>query len=106
MANKPTIVQIRESLIRQLEERGGNVAHFAGLIEDYIFLDTMERRMQADVKKRGVVYSAMSANKGITIEKENPSVKSAVNYNKQKLSILDKLGLTVDNAAADNYDEL
>lgn len=88
-----TAKQIRQSLISQLTAKGGNVNHFADLIEDYIFFWSCEKKMKADIKKNGIKYSRSSA-KGTDIEVENPAVKSAVMYNKQMLQILDKLALT------------
>jgi phage terminase small subunit len=97
--------KIKESLIKQLEEKGANVEHFLGLVEDYIWYFNQEKNMQKDVKKRGYTYNSISAS-GKEYEKENPSVKNAVMYNKQKLAILKELGLTTENVISDDEDEL
>lgn len=97
--------KIKESLIKQLEEKSANVEHFLGLVEDYIWYFNQEKAMQKDVKNRGHTYSAISAS-GKVYEKENPSVKNAVMYNKQKLAILKELGLTTENCISDDEDEL
>lgn len=97
--------KIKVSLIKQLEEKNANVEHFLGLIDDYIWYFNQEKDMQKDIKKRGRTYKGMSAS-GYEIEKENPSVKNAVTYNKQKLAILKQLELTTDNVANDDDEEL
>lgn len=97
--------KIRDSLIKQIENKGANVEHFLGLIDDYIWYYNQEKAMQKDIKKRGRTYEGLSAS-GYKIEKENPSVKNAVIYNKQKLAILKELGLSTDNVISDDGDEL
>lgn len=90
-----TAEQVKQSLIRQLEDRGANVDHFIALIEDYIFYYKQEKRAQADVRKNGLTITARSAS-GNEYDKENPAVKAAALYNKQKLSILRELDLRTD----------
>lgn len=97
--------KIKDSLIKQLEEKGANVDHFLALIDDYIWYYNEEKAMQKDVKIRGKTYKTTSAS-GYEIEKENPSVKNAVTYNKQKLTILKELGLNTNNVTSDKDDEL
>lgn len=97
--------KIKESLIKQLEDKSANVEHFLGLIDDYIWYFNQEKLMQKDVKKRGYTYETISAS-GKEYEKENPSVKNAVLYNKQKLAILKELELTTENVVSDDEDEL
>lgn len=92
---KASLKAIKESLIAQLESAGKKVDFYSALVEDYIFYETQERKMQADTKKRGMTYQATSA-AGKTYEKDNPSVKNAFLYNKQKLQILKELGLSAD----------
>lgn len=60
--------------------------------------------MQIDIRKRGRTYTAVSA-AGKDYEKDNPSVKNALLYSKQMLTILDTLELsteTVVGGAGDN----
>lgn len=101
---KPTVKAIRASLLKQLEDSGGNVAHFISAVEDYCYYEQLERDMQKDVKKRGVTYETASA-QGKPIEKENPSVKGAYLYNKTKRDILKDMGLSVDKVIGEE-DEL
>ncbi|WP_300379625.1 P27 family phage terminase small subunit [Clostridium sp.] len=97
--------KIKESLIKQLEDKGANVEHFLSLIDDYLWYWTQEREMQKDVKARGRTYKSVSAS-GYECEKENPSVKNALMYNKQKLSLLKELALNTENVIMDDDNEL
>lgn len=97
--------KIKDSLIKQLKNKGANVEHFSGLIDDYIWLFKEVKEMKTDVKKRGRTFKTTSAS-GYEIEKENPSVKNIVVYNKQMLAILKELGLTTDNVGSDDDEEL
>ena len=96
---------IKESLIKQLENKNADVEHFLSLIDDYIWYFEQEKAMQKDIKIRGHSYKAKSAS-GYSIDKENPSVKNALMYNKQKLAIIKQLGLTIENTVSDTDDEL
>ena len=93
-------IEIKESLIKQLENKSANTDYFLALIDDYIFYLIEEQGMQEDVKKRGRSYKTKSAS-GFPIIKENESLKNALIFNKQKLAILKQLGLTIDNVVGD-----
>lgn len=86
---------IEESLIKQLEVKGANAAHFYDQINDYLQLYDVKKKLIKDIKTRGVSYETMSAS-GNKIIKQNQSVKDLIATNKQMLNILDKLGLTTD----------
>lgn len=97
---------IKDTLIEQLIKKDANIDHFSSLIDDYIWYWKEEKAMQKDIKDKGRTYIAISA-AGKEYEKDNPSVKNAVLYNKQKLAILKELGLTTDNIKAkDDYYDL
>ncbi len=100
-----TATSIKNSLIEQLREKGANIDHFSSLIDDYIWYWKEEKAMQKDIKIRGRTYITISA-AGKEYEKDNPSVKNSVLYNKQKLSILKELGLTTNNININKDDEL
>lgn len=89
-----TASDVRDSLRRQLQERGAETPHFLALIDDYMFYYQQEKKMQAAVKK-GLTVKAKSA-AGKEYDKENPAIKAAALYSKQKLAILRELGLTTD----------
>lgn len=85
--------EVEDSLRKQLKDRGADTAHFAALLDDYMFYYKQEKKMQAEVRKRGIMVKATSA-AGKEYEKENPAIKAAAMYNKQKLAILREMGLT------------
>lgn len=95
---------VRESLIEQLKEKGADVACFSDLIEDYMKLWNIKNKLVTDINKRGVVYEDVSS-VGITMKKNNPSVKEIVNVNRQMLSILEKLGISTEKCVASGDDD-
>ena len=99
-----TLNKIRRSLLEQLEKKGCKTPFFEGLVADYIYYEEQERAMKKDVEDRGATYTAISA-QGKVYDKDNPSVKAAVMYNKQKLAILKQMGLSVENVLTDDDDE-
>lgn len=102
--NIATATSIKKSLVEQLEKKGANIDHFSSLIDDYIWYYNQEKAMQKDIKQRGRTYMTISA-AGKEYEKDNPSVKNAVLYNKQKLAILKELQLTTNNVIGDDEDD-
>lgn len=96
---------IKASLIEQLERKGANVCVFSDLINDYIYYTKLEKEMQKDIKTKGLSYKAVSAT-GKEYIKDNPSVKNAIMYNKQRLDILAKLDLTTKSVEVECDDEL
>ncbi len=94
---------IEESLVKQLELKGADVAHFRGLINDYMQYYTIAQKMEADIRKNGLAYKAMSA-AGKEYMKDNPNVKLLPQYTRSMLTILKELGLTTD--APTGEDEL
>lgn len=91
----PSKTKIKESLIKQLEAKNANVAHFQDLIYDYLQLYDTKKMLQKDIKTRGVSYETLSAS-GVPIMKQNQSIKDLVAVEKQMLSILKEMGLTTD----------
>ena len=91
----PSRAKIRESLIRQLEVKNANVAHFMDLICDYMVLYDTKKALQKDIKKRGVSYETMSSS-GFPIIKQNQSFKDLVAVEKQMMAMLKEMGLTTD----------
>ena len=85
-----TARSVRESIELQLIERGADIALNKSLIDDYLFYYAMEKKMQSDVRKNGIIINAISST-GKAYQKENPAVKLAMLYNKQKLAILKQL---------------
>lgn len=91
----PSKVEIRKSLIRQLEVKKANVPHFYDLICDYLALYDTKKKLQKDIEVRGVSYKTTSAS-GYEIIKQNQSVKDLVAVQKQMTSMLREMGLTTD----------
>ncbi len=92
---------IRESLLRQLEEKDAKVPYAVSLIEDYVFLWNQKNKMQTDIRKHGMTIRAASS-VGKEYDKENPAVKMVLLYEKQMLQILEKLNITTDNTVDPN----
>lgn len=105
MIEKRKTMSIKNSLLKQLKGQGANVEHFISLINDYCWYESQEKTMQEDILTKGRMISSLSST-GLNIEKENPDVKYAMLYNKQKLSILKELGLTTKNVLSDEDDKL
>lgn len=103
MAKKST--KVRKSLIQQLEQKGATLAHFIGLVDDYCWYFEQVGIMKKDISERGTTYTAISS-VGKEYEKDNPNVKLLPTYTRQMLQILKDLGLTTDNVAQEDDDEL
>lgn len=106
MASRPkkaTAAAVRASLEQQLKDRGADVAVYQAQLDSYMFYFAMEKKMQADIKHRGMEIEATSA-QGKPYVKENPSVKAAALYNKQQLQILKELNLTTLNCRIPDAD--
>jgi len=105
LKNMKNAIEIKESLVKQLENKNANTDYFLALVDDYIWYFNQEKGMQEDVKIRGRSYKAKSAS-GFLIMKENESLKNALIFNKQKLAILKQLDLRIDNVVGDADDEM
>lgn len=101
----PSASAVKKSLIEQLTEHGADIELNRGLIDDYIFYFVQEKKMQADIKKNGIMIDAISA-QGKAYKRENPSVKLAMLYNKQKLAILKQLEIAPSTVIDSEDDEL
>lgn len=103
MSAKKSITKatVKASIIKQLEDKGADIEVYLGLVDDYLYYFVQEKLMQADVRKNGRTYKTKSA-QGVEIEKDNPNVKNAFLYNKQKLAILKELGIDPNSIPAAN----
>lgn len=101
--------EIKKSLEDQIKAKGADVTLYRALIDDYMWFYQQLSQMKADVRKRGRTYTAISA-QGKDYEKNNPSVKDALLYNRQMVAILDALGLStktvVGGTVTDDEDDL
>ena len=96
---------ILESLKEQLRKKQADISVFKDLLDDYMTLYDVKKKLKADIKKRGVTYETMSASGKAKIVKQNQSVKDLVAVNKQMLMILDKLELTTKETIKGDDDE-
>lgn len=98
---------ILESLKEQLRKKQADISVFKDLLDDYMTLYDVKKKLKTDIKKRGVTFETTSASGKATIVKQNQSVKDLVAVNKQMLMILDKLELTTkETIKGDDDDEL
>lgn len=86
------IQQIREDLLNQLIEQNKFGKHFESLVEDYINLEKLKRKIQKDIDKNGLRIKVMTGN-GYESEKPNESVQNILKVNGQQLKILQDLDL-------------
>lgn len=93
--------KIKKSLLEQLKIKGADVELYRSLIDDYCWFWRQEQEMQGDIKQRGRTYLATSA-AGKEYEKDNPSVKNALLYSRQMVSILAALGLSTETVVPPN----
>ena len=96
--------KLKESLIKQLEHKKANVEHFSRLIDDYCFYDEQEKIAHKSIQENGTVIKTNSA-AGKPIIKENPDIKSAIMFSKQKLAILKQMNLSTDDVGGEDVDE-
>ena len=96
---------ILDSLKSQLKRKNADISVFCDLIDDYMSLYGIKKKLVADILKRGVSYETESASGKTKIIKQNQSVKDLVAVNKQMLMILDKLGLTTEKTIKENEDD-
>ena len=86
------IKQIREDLLNQLMDQSKFGKHFESLVEDYINLEKLKRKIQKDIDKNGLRIVTMTGN-GFPTEKPNESVTNILKVNGQQLKILQDLDL-------------
>ncbi len=87
--------RIRESLIFQLKNKGAYVSTFEDLIDDYVNFYLLKEQLTADIRDRGITLEEGTG--AYRKEKENPSVRSLINVNRQMLTILDRLKINPDS---------
>lgn len=100
--NKSNIYQ---SLQAQLAKKGTPLDHFEDLLVDYMTFWETKNKLKKDIKNRGVAYKDLSA-AGKEMWKNNPSISSLIDINKQMLAILDKLGLSTEDMGGGDTDVL
>lgn len=96
---------ILKSLQEQLRKKQADISVFNDLLDDYMALYDIKKKLKTDIRKRGVSYETASASGKATIVKQNQSVKDLVAVNKQMLMILDKMQLTTGQTIKDDEDD-
>lgn len=92
-------------LKRAIAKKQADISVFNDLLDDYMTLYDVKKKLKTDIKKRGVTYETMSASGKAKIVKQNQSVKDLVAVNKQMLMILEKLELTTKETIKGDDDE-
>lgn len=97
------IEQIKQDLLEQLLEQGKIGKHFESLVDDYINLEKLKRKIQRDINKNGLRIKVMTGN-GFKSEKPNESVQNILKVNGQQLKILQDLELKTPSKAPEAGD--
>lgn len=95
MAKKPSVKAIRESLLEQLEAKGGASPTFVALVEDYCNWEEVERKLWAALKKIDMCAPEW--------EKIN---KQCLNASNRKMQILKQLEMKTTNVVGGDDEEL
>jgi phage terminase small subunit len=106
VAKKPKKAEIKDDLLRQLEENGTYGSQYVDLVEDYMALWDLKNKLIKDIRTRGAMIEWENGEyqKGV---KKNDAVVELPKINKQMLMLLKELGLrAVDSKADDQDDEL
>lgn len=96
---------IRESLENQLRALEASVPHFRDMIDTYITLWAIKKRLEFDIAEKGIRYDEyMSTGKKKSVI--NPAIKELENTTKQMLSILKEMNLTTsESTGGESEDE-
>lgn len=101
---KITQKQVRQDLLDQLDRNGRYTAYEIDLINDYMALWEIAKKLAQDIKERGVNCEIPLAD-GRTKRVKNESVGELLKTNAQMLKLLDGLNLRTI-AASEEDDEL
>lgn len=102
---RPLKRDIRQDLIDQLERNGVYGSHYLDLIEDYMELWSIKRKLITDIKKRGVTTKYQNGPNQWGYKK-NDSIAELNKTSAQMLKILADLGLkATDFEATDDDDD-
>ncbi|WP_423739230.1 P27 family phage terminase small subunit [Clostridium sporogenes] len=101
--NNKLASEIKEDLLKQLEENETHGKHYEDLVNDYIALWDIKNRLIADIKERGV---SVEWNNGRQVGmKKNDSIPELNKTSAQMLKILSELGLK-PSPKVDDYDDI
>ncbi len=88
----PSRKKIKEDLLNQLSSQGKYDAYNIDMVEDYMILYDLKKKLKKDIQDNGLRYSATNGN-GFEVEKPNESIINFTKINTQMLKILNDLGL-------------
>ncbi len=104
MTSKTIKEQIKNDLLEQLKEKNATQFHYCELVNDYLSMWEISKKLKMDIKKRGVSVKYNNGG-GQSGYKKNDSVAELVKVNNQMLKILSELGLRGANLKVVETDE-
>ena len=96
--------KVQKDLLKQLTNMGADTDLFKDMINKYMNLWDGVDEMEADIKKNGYKYMAISST-GKEYEKMNEYVKLLPIYIKQMQSLLHEMGITTDAVTTDKDED-
>ena len=87
-----TQAEIRRDLIDQLERSGTIGAYYFDLVDDYMVLYAIKKRLRQDIKKRGSKIKKLDS-RGQEQTVNNESIDQLIKTNIQMQKILESLGI-------------
>ena len=97
--------EIKESLIQQLRDKGAEMPLFLELVETYMELYAIEKKLRKDVRTNGIRITKYDKN-GNEYEEDNTSVQKAGQLLTRRIALLRQMGLSTNTCASDEDDEL
>lgn len=97
--------EMKQWLLDQLDAKGARNPIFEELVDTYMTLYDEEKMLHKDIKVNGLRIKRMASN-GKEYDEPNPSVQKADSKNKRRVDILRQLGISAENCAAGEEDEL
>lgn len=96
-------MRIRRDLLEQLKRNEIAGSHYVDLVEDYLALWDLKENLIKEIRKHGAMIKWNNGKQsGI---KKNDAVTELPKVNKQMLSLLKELGLSVADNLGDDEDE-
>jgi hypothetical protein len=83
---------IRRDLLDQLERNGTYGEYYTDLVNDYMHIWNIAKKLEKDIEKRGVSVEYVS-NTGVSNFKKNESIDLLLKTNAQILKLLGQLGI-------------
>jgi hypothetical protein len=97
--------EVSASLLEQLRSRGADVAFFRAVVEHYMELWVLSKRLETDIRDNGIAWEEVSGS-GAAVRKNNPSIKDLATISRQMSAILKDLNLTTTDVGLEDDDGL